>query len=248
MFSIIGAIAGFILLGKSFVGAFIGMLVGSFIDNYLGKGNREDEEFKYYKRQTSGGKSEFASMLITLSAAVMRADGRALKVELDYIKKFFGQQFGPEFTTEHVKLLKHFLDGAPIPLEKICADIKIRTVFEVRLQLLHYLFGLANADGHVADSELIVLKRIALLLDIPNSDFESLKNMFWRDSDSDYKVLGIEKTANDEEVKKAYRQMAIRYHPDKVAQLGEEVQKGAKEKFQKIQEAYENIKKSRGMT
>ena len=93
-----------------------------------------------------------------------------------------------------------------------------------------------------------MLKRISQLLDIPNSDFESFKNMFWRDSDSDYKVLGIEKTASDEEIKKAYRQMAIRYHPDKVAQLGEEYQRGAKEKFQKLQEAYENIKKSRGMT
>ena len=247
MFSIIGAIAGFILLGKSFIGAFIGMFVGSVIDSYVGRGGREEEEFRYYRRQSTGGKSEFASMLITLSAAVMRADGKALKVELEYIKKFFGQQFGPDFTTEHTKLLKHFLDGAPIPLEQICLDIKARTVFEVRLQLLHYLFGLANSDGHVADSELIVLKRIALLLDVPNSDFESLKNMFWRDSDSDYKVLGIEKTASDEEVKKAYRQMAVRYHPDKVAQLGEEVQKGANEKFQKIQEAYENIKKSRGI-
>jgi len=248
MFSIIGAIAGFILLGKSFIGAFIGMIIGSIIDNYLVKGNREEDEFSYYKKRATGGRGDFAAMLITLSAAVMRADGKALKVELEYIKTFFGQQFGPAFTTEHVKLLKHFLDGAPIPLEKICEDVKARTVFEVRLQLLHYLFGLANADGHVADEELVMLKRISQLLDIPNSDFESFKNMFWRDSDSDYKVLGIEKIASDEEVKKAYRQMAIRYHPDKVAQLGEEYQRGAKEKFQKLQEAYENIKKSRGMT
>ena len=62
-----------------------------------------------------------------------------------------------------------------------------------------------------------------------------------------YNILGLEKEASKEEIKKAYRQMAIRYHPDKVAAMGDEYQKGAQEKFQKIQEAYENIKKQRGI-
>jgi DnaJ like chaperone protein len=118
---------------------------------------------------------------------------------------------------------------------------------EVRIQLLHYLFGIAKADGHVAEVEIQLLNRIAHLLDIPKVDSESVKNMFYRDVNSDYKVLGIESSATEDEIKKAYRQMAIRYHPDKVAQLGEEYQKGAKEKFQKIQEAYEGIKKQRGI-
>ena len=71
--------------------------------------------------------------------------------------------------------------------------------------------------------------------------------MFYRDVNSDYHILGIESTATEEEIKKAYRQMAIRYHPDKVAQMGEEYQKGAKEKFQMVQNAYEAIKKARGI-
>jgi DnaJ like chaperone protein len=88
---------------------------------------------------------------------------------------------------------------------------------------------------------------MAALMDIPDRDFESVKNMFFRDVNSDYKVLEIEPNASDDDIKKAYRQMAVRYHPDKVAHMGEEYQKGAKEKFQKIQEAYENIKKQRGI-
>ena len=112
---------------------------------------------------------------------------------------------------------------------------------------MHYLFGIAKADGHVAEDEITVLKRIANLLAIPQSDFESVKNMFYRDANSDFKVLGIEQTATDDEIKKAYRQMAIRYHPDKVAQMGDDYQKGANEKFQQIQQAYENIKKQRGI-
>ena len=246
MFSIVGAIAGYFFLGRNFFGAFIGLMIGSAIDSYMNRG-KEDEVFKQYRKASSSDVGDFATMLMALSAAVMKADGKTLKSELDFIKSFFSLQFGPRFTPSHLQALKQFLEGPAIPLEQICGDIKWRAQLDVRIQLLHYLFGLAKADGHVAQSEVDVIRRIAVLLEIPNSDFESLKNMFYRNEDSDYKVLGIEKSAADEEVKRAYRQMAIRYHPDKVAQMGEEYQKGANEKFQKIQEAYENIKKARGM-
>lgn len=254
MFKFIGAIIGFLFLGRSFFGAFIGFLIGSFIDNVTvikkqisSKGGNVNDVFSYYQERSHQNHEDFATMLIALSAAVMRADGKVLKVELDYIKNFFSQQFGPQFSVSHLQTLKHFVNGGDIPLQQICNDIKSRTQLEVRIQLLHYLFGIAKADGHVSDIELQIVNRISVLMGVSNVDFESLKNMFYRDSQSDYKILGIEITATDEEIKKAYRQMAIRYHPDKVASLGEEYQKGAQEKFQKIQEAYENIKKQRGL-
>lgn len=253
MFKFIGAALGYYLL-RSFFGGVIGFVIGSVIDNYAAinaqiksKGGNAEDVFEYYRKRTSNSNTDFTTMLIALSAAVMRADGKILKVELEYIKKFFTQQFGPQFTNSHLQTLKHFLDGGNIPLEDICQDIKLRTQVEVRIQLIHYMFGLAKADGHVAVEELNVIRRIADLLEVPKVDFESVKNMFYRDVNSDYAVLGIEAAATEEEIKKAYRQMAIRYHPDKVAQMGEEYQKGAKEKFQKIQEAYESIKKTRGM-
>lgn len=254
MFKFIGAALGFYFLGKNFFGAMIGFFIGTLIDNYSGikkkitsNGGSAEDVFQYYQQRSGRSHSDFATMLIALSASVMRADGKVLKVELDYVKSFFAQQFGPQFSSAHLQTLKHFVNGREIPLDQICNDIKMRTKVEVRIQLLHYLFGIAKADGHVADVEIQLLNRIAQLLDIPKVDSESVKNMFYRDVNSDYKVLGIESSATEEEIKKAYRQMAIRYHPDKVAQLGEEYQKGAKEKFQKIQEAYEGIKKQRGM-
>jgi DnaJ like chaperone protein len=254
LFKFIGAGLGFILLGRNFFGAIIGFVIGSVIDNYASisaqvksKGGNTEDVFEYYRRQASRSHEDFATMLIALSAAVMKADGRPLKVELEYIKSFFAAQFGPQYTTEHLQILKHFLEVPQIPLNQICSDITARTKVEVRIQLLHYLFGIAKADGHVAEEEIAVLRRIATLLEIPATDFESVKNMFYRDVNSDYHVLGIEPGASEEEIKKAYRQMAIRYHPDKVIHMGEEYQKGAKEKFQKVQEAYENIKKVRGI-
>ena len=184
---------------------------------------------------------------MALSAAVMRADGKVLKSELTYVKTFLNQQFGAQFSTQHLQVLKRFLDSGNIPLHQICQDIKLRMQPEVRTQLLHYMFGIAKADGDVSQSEIDVIKQIASMLGVSQTDFESVKNMFYRNVDSDYKVLGIEASATDDEVKKAYRKMAIKFHPDKVAQMGEEYQKGAKEKFQKIQDSYEAIKKRRGI-
>lgn len=190
--------------------------------------------------------SDVATMLMALSAAVMKADGKVLKAELDYVKSFFSQQFGNQFTSQHLKVLKQFLDTKDIPLDKICNDIRTRMPSEVRIQLVHYMFGIAKADGDVAESELNVIQNIAQKLGVSQTDFESLKNMFYRDVNSDYKILGVDASATDDQIKKAYRKMAIAHHPDKVASMGEEYQKGAQEKFMKIQEAYENIKKKRG--
>jgi len=178
---------------------------------------------------------------------VMKADGSVKRVELDYVKSFFNAQFGDQFTIQHLQVLKHFLDSGKIPINDICADIRSRVPLEIRIQLVHYLFSIAKSDGHVDDSEVKCIEELANKLGIPALEFDSVKNMFYRNPDSDYKILGVEASASDEEVKKAYRKMAITFHPDKVAQLGPEYEKGAKEKFQQIQDAYENIKKKRGM-
>ena len=258
MFKWVLAIAGFLLLGRSFLGGFIGFVIGSSIDNYNDINNKSKSQgrqrgssfspediFNYYQQRSS--QSDIPTMLMALSAAVMLADGKVLKSELKYVKTFLIQQFGNRFSTQHLQVLKRFLDSGNIPLNQICQDIKLRMRPEVRLQLLHYMFGIAKADGDVSASEIDVINKIASMLGISQTDFTSVKNMFYRNVDSDYKVLGIEKTATDDEIKKAYRKMAIKFHPDKVSQMGPEYQKGAKEKFQKIQDSYEAIKKRRGI-
>ena len=258
MFKWVLAIAGFLLLGRSFLGGFIGFVIGSSIDNYNDVNNKSKSQgrqrgrtfspediFNYYQQRSS--QSDIPTMLMALSAAVMLADGKVLKSELKYVKTFLIQQFGNRFSTQHLQVLKRFLDSGNIPLNQICQDIKLRMRPEVRLQLLHYMFGIAKADGDVSPSEIDVINKIASMLGVSQTDFTSVKNMFYRNVDSDYKVLGIEKTATDDEIKKAYRKMAIKFHPDKVSQMGPEYQKGAKEKFQKIQDSYEAIKKRRGI-
>ncbi len=226
--------------------AILAFLIASLFQGNATRGRRRNgqDPFELYRQRSS--MSDVATMLMALSAAVMKADGKVLKAELDYVKSFFSQQFGNQFTSQHLKVLKQFLDAREIPIDKICNDIRTRMPAEVRVQLVHYMFGIAKADGDVAESEMKVIRGIAQKLGVSQTDFESLKNMFYRDVHSDYKILGVDASATDDEVKKAYRKMAISHHPDKVASMGEEYQKGAQEKFMKIQEAYENIKKKRG--
>lgn len=245
---------GALLLTRKIGLAFLGFAIGSLIDQYqqtakngqagTGQGYGQDP-FEFYRQQSS--RYDLPTMLMALSAAVMKADGKVLRIELDYVKNFFSAQFGKQFNATHLQTLKQFLDAPSIPLQDICHDIRSRMTQEVRVQLVHYLFGIAKADGDVGTAELNVISRIATMLGIPAVEFESLRNMFYRNVDSDYKILGIDEKATDDEVKKAYRKMAAAHHPDKVAHMGEEYLKGAKEKFQQIQDAYEAIKKRRNL-
>lgn len=254
LFKWIAAFLGYLV--GSFPGAVIGFVAGSFFDNYQkviresggesGKSSRsftQSDFFSYYQQQAAV--ADFPTALMALSAAVMKADGKIMKSELDYVKTFFQQQFGHQFQQHHLHSLKKFLDAAEVPLEQVCRDVRSRLTLEVRLQLLHYLFGIAKADSHVSPAEVQSIRRIAQLLNIDNADFESIQSMFFRNPQSDYKILGLDETATNDEIKKAYRKMAIKYHPDKVSELGEEYQKGAKDKFQEVQNAYENLKKTR---
>jgi DnaJ like chaperone protein len=171
----------------------------------------------------------------------------SLKSELDYVKQFLVHQFGERHAQQQIQMLKEILKQ-DIPLQDVCYQIRQYMPLAERLQLLHYLFGISKADGHVHESELNTIASIAGFLGINNADFNSLKAMYFRDTNSDYKILEIEPSVSDEEVKKAYRRMAVKFHPDKVAALGEDIQHAAQEKFKKVKDAYENIKKQRGLS
>src|SRR5690554_2731832 len=244
----IGALIGFAIFG--FVGGFIGFVVGSLIDN---RNNAVwDEQYinDAYSRQNVYQKSstgDFAASLLVLTAAVMKADGRVLKSELAYVKEFYSHQFGVQKTKQHMNVLRDLLKQ-DIDVRQISHQIRYQMQYHSRLQLLHYLFGIANADQNVSVQEVNTIARIAGFLGINNSDFESIKAMFVKNTGSDFKILGITPDASVDEIKRAYRKMAMKYHPDKVASHGADVKKQAEAKFQELQSAYDNIKRERGFS
>jgi DnaJ like chaperone protein len=222
------------------IGAIIGFTIGSMFDGGSG-GVRSATQTGFSKKTTTGG---YVMSLLVLVAAVMKADGKILKSELDYVKKFMVHNFGEDSAQEAIRMLKDILNQT-IPVNEVCTQIKQNMNYSARLQMVHFLFGIAQADGHVDPQEQKLITHICNEMGIGNSDFESIQAMFVPNTESDYKILEIERSATDDEVKKAYRRMAMKFHPDKVSTLGDEVQNAAKEKFQKVNQAYENIKKER---
>lgn len=234
----LGGVLGWSLGGP--VGGLVGFALGSLLDNSSEGGS---------VTQSKGGQTtaaDFTICLVVLSAAVMKADGKVLKSELNYVREFFRKNFGEERASKLIAFLGEILKKE-IPLQEVCEQIRAAMPYEPRLQLLHYLYGIALADGEMHVSEINVITQISIGLGIQSADKDSILAMYFRDVDADYKILEVDKNATDEEVKKAYRRMAVKYHPDKVEGLGEEVKKSAEEKFKKLQEAYENIKKTRGI-
>ncbi len=228
------------------IGGILGFAVGAMLDHI--QGPPEDppvQQRRVNAGATTGG--DLTMSLVVLIAAMMKADGKVTQGELDHVRRFFVQQFGILQAKQLLIVLRDVLKRE-IPIHDVCLQIRHNMAHPIRLQLLHYLIGLAHADGRVDRAEFDLLKRIAFDLGINDKDLGSLSAMFRKaDPSSAYQILEIPETSTDDEVKKAYRRMAMKFHPDKVAQLGEEVQKAAGEKFKKVQEAYETIQGQRGM-
>lgn len=227
------------------IGGILGFAIGSMFDNASKLEYERIYQSTDAREMTETG--DFAAALLVLAAAVMKADGKVLKSELEYVKSFFIQQFGAEKTREQMKVFREILKQ-DIPVRDVCMQIKHFTRHSDRLQLIHFLFGISGSDKIYEKTEIEVIHQIAHLLGVSDRDFASIKAMFVKDTNADYKILEVDPSASNEDLKKAYRKMALKYHPDKVSHLGEDFQKMAKDKFQRVQEAYENIKKNRGIS
>lgn len=219
------------------IGGVIGFAIGSLLDSAT---------VVHGESEGPTTRGDFAASLLILVAAVMKADNKVLRSELDYVKAYFVKSFGEESALEALQMLRRILQQ-PIPTEQVCFQIRDHLDYASRLQLLHFLYGIAAADGEVHPNELELIGRISSLLQVSEADQKSLRAMFVPDTNWAYQVLEIEPSATEEEIKKAYRKMAMTHHPDKVAYLGEDMKKAAHEKFQKINEAYEAIRKEKGI-
>ncbi len=224
------------------IGALIGFAVGSMLGG-IETGNTD--------RSISSGRTtegDFKMSLLVLMACIMKADGKIDKAELAVVKKFLVSNFGEQGALEALPILKNLLNQQ-INETEVASQIGQHLNYSSKLELLNLLFNIAYADGDVVASELSTIKRIADIFRIDRLDFESVKAPYMKTVDRDwaYKSLEIETTATNEDIKKAYRRMAMKYHPDKVNDLGDDVKKSATEKFRSINEAYETLKKQRGI-
>ena len=247
-FRIIGALVGFFSSG--FFGAIVGFMIGSYVDYAYGA--EETTSYNQGSFNSYGGyqtnqvhPSDFKNSLLILIAAVMKADGVAMKSELDLVKSMLLRTYGEQESRNMLLQLREYLKKEH-NLNEVCRNLRNRMSYSPRLELVHILFRISRADGVISDAEISLIQQVATQLGVSHTDYLSLKAMFVESADADFKILDVSNSASEDEVKKAYRKLAMRFHPDRLQGLSEGEKKSAETKFLRVQKAYENIKKKKG--
>ena len=228
------------------IGAIIGVTIASMFDT-PDKVENQTFDTSTRPRSTNQQANDFQVALLVLIAAVMKADGRIVKSELSVVKRFLLQNYGEEGAREALQILKDLLDK-DINVADVAMQCAVHLNYSVRLQLINMLIAVASGDGNVDASEINVIRNIARYMRVSDADLSSLSAMFAIQTNPNwaYEVLELSPACTDDEIKKAYRRMAMKYHPDKVNSLGEDVKQSATEKFRKVKDAYDHLKKERG--
>ena len=223
-------------------GWFLAGPIGAIVGYYIGK--------KFFDGKNDQAKAYELSLLI-LSSLVIKADGKVLKAELDYVKQFFVKTFGISKGNKYFVVFNKLNNQSlSSQLRPVCNQLKSHVNHSSRLQIVHFLFGVAASDNEVHNSEIELISKIAGYLNINQYDFESIRSMFFAKAsqnslDKWFAILEIEQDASDADIKKAHRKMVRKYHPDRLQGVSEDIVKLAEEKFLLVQRAYENIMKSR---
>lgn len=226
------------VIGYSFLrfpGAILGFMIGGFFE-FLSKNSIQIRTSSYAIKPET-----FQLNLLALSALIIKADGKIQQKELDFVRSFFIGQYGKERADSIFRAFNTQIKKETQHLDQLTRVFVQQTAYETRLQILHFLFGIANADGNISNVELQKLSQVASGMRLRLPDFESIKAMFVKNTDNAYKILEVSSNASQDEIKSAYRKMVKKYHPDKLRGQDPAMVKGAEEKFREVQKAYETL-------
>ena len=269
----IGSALGWILSGGNVLGAIAGYCIGSLLSEATSTAERENgfngngktfrndySDTQFNQRPFEEDRNSFLFSMLVLSSYIIKADGKIMHSEMNCVRNFLRNNFGEQAVQQGEDILLKLFEmqkqqGATTfkeTIRKSCVEISFHMNIGQRLQLLDYLIIIAKVDGTVSPEEVYALKEVATYLGLSAQDVDSMLNMEASSNqqiglDEAYKILGISPNATNDEVKAAYRKMALKHHPDRVSTLGDDVREAAEKKFQEINNAKERIYKARGL-
>jgi DnaJ like chaperone protein len=268
----IGGIIGFMSGGP--LGALAGYALGALLDNAINSKtefSQNDGQGGYNPYNGQGGyaqgadydpiegnRTSFRFALLVMASYIIRADGRIMHSEMEYVRTFLRVNFGEQAAQEGNDILLRLFEqrkemernnpnAFTNTIRQCAAQLAYALTYEQRLQLLAFLCGIAKADGQVSPEEVDALKEVARYMQLQDAEVDSLLNLGGKSLEEAYKVLEISPEATDQEVRSAYRKLAMKHHPDRVAALGDDVKKAAEEKSRQINDAKDKIYTARGM-
>lgn len=203
-----------------------------------------------YEASQSESHNRFVILLVNILVKIAQADGHFTRAELNAILNFF--QYNLRYNQDQMYWVKQLVKEArenPTDLRQLLEDFRSSFAYEPRLILLELIYQIIYTKQPPPEDELRLAREIAGLLQISVYDQRTIeaKYMYRQRQEAAssgqmeeqyYAVLGLEIGADFAEIKKAYRQLSMQYHPDKVGHLGEEFKKIAEEKMKEINVAY----------
>ncbi|MCF6185144.1 MAG: DnaJ domain-containing protein [Bacteroidales bacterium] len=221
----------------------------------------------YYKRRNGELFGEIDRNIYLLMSAFLDIKKISDEKKLNILKQTFSSY--SEKQTE--KLFSEYKNKTP-DIKDICRKLR-KTGGKVKIFILYSLFNLASYDGVLNKKEDNFILNISKLLNIPKQTYEAVKKLYIKKGLIDeeelkrkqayqksvknsssflfpyeaYRIMGVSPSVTKSQLKRAYRNLAKKHHPDKFAGESKEVLKNAEEKFQEIKEAYDTIKKSKNI-
>ncbi len=242
----------------NFVGALIfsglaGVLI--FIAFFWGFSYWVRKKVSSYEASQSESHNRFVWLLIQILINIAKFDGKITKEEITTIQRFF--QYNLHYSQAQMFWVKDLIKEAVAttqPLDSLLQEFRTTFAYEPRLILLELVYQILYTKSEVSETELGMARNIAAYLQISAYDQRTIEAKYMyrrqqpgaapRDSSAQYyAVLGLEPGADMETIKKAYRTLSMKYHPDKVVHLGEEFRRVAEEKMKEINVAYEYLQK-----
>lgn len=272
----IGGFLGFITAGPlgALAGYALGSLFDRGLDEVnrddagqqYGYAGQQYSHSEQRRRTYEGERNSFLFSLLVLASYIINADGKIMHSEMEMVRRFLRQNFGERAKEQGEEiLLKLFeqqkrmgMEAYRSVIQDSCHQIRTNMLYEQRLQLFDFLIMIAQADGVIVQAEVQALREMGIHMGLSTEDIEQMLNLGSSHQggatvssasslDDAYRILGISPSATNDEVKAAYRKMALKHHPDKVAALGEDVRRAAEKKFQEINDAKDRIYKARGI-